>query len=124
MVRRQTRRAHRGGSQRSSQNNNSTLLQRRIDDARRLLELDRRDLEKIEDTIGSLEQDVEVLTKKMREQRPNNQVARAQIQDDLILKRRALRKEKEWRETYMDHVRTGEARLRVLLRRESSNATA
>jgi chromosome segregation ATPase len=89
---------------------------------RRLLEQDRRELEKTEDKVGSLEQDVEVLTKKINDQRPNNRAARGQLLGDLIRKRRALREERRWLENYREHVRTGEARLRVLLRRVSSNA--
>lgn len=126
-TRRAKRRAQRGGSERSGNTfrlqNGRSLIQNRIREMERLLELDRKDLEKMEDAVGSLEQDVDVLRGKMREQAPNNRAARGQLLDDLTEKQKKLREERRWRDTYRQHVEDDERRLRVL-RRSLSNATA
>lgn len=126
-TRRAKRRAQKGGSERRGNTfrlqNGRSLIQTRIEEMTRLLEADRKDLEKIEDEIGSLEQDVDVIREKMREQMPNNRAARGQLLDDLVQKQKKLREERRWRDTYRQHVEDDERRLRVL-RRSLSNATA
>lgn len=124
-TRRAKRRAQKGGAERNGSTfrlqNGRSLIQNRIREMERLLELDRKDLEKMEDAVGSLEQDVDVLRGKMREQAPNNRGARGQLLDDLTEKQKKLREERRWRDTYRQHVEDDERRLRVL-RRSLSNA--
>jgi chromosome segregation ATPase len=130
-----TRRAHRGGSRHSgtrsrsaersgNSRNPQSLLFTRIRDVSRQIENDRRELENIESKIDALSQDVEVLQKKLNEQRANNLPARKQVETDLRKKERSLDKEKEWRTAYKYHVRDGEMRLRVLLRSISTITTS
>lgn len=76
-------RSQRGGSQRAISYRERAL--------RGLIEFDRSHLRNYEQKLDTLEQDVEVLERKLSEQRQNNAPARKQIQDDMRKKKEEMR---------------------------------
>ncbi len=106
------KRGQRGGAEHSRNwKSKAEQLENSIQETRRTLEQDRKDLASIEDKIGSLEQDIEVLIRKHREHAANNKPARKQIQKNIGEKKKALLDEKEWRESYKDYIDSGRKRL-------------
>ncbi len=65
---------------------------------RGMIELDKANVESWEAKVDALHQDVEVLERKIKEQRANNAPARKQLQDDLTKKREELRVAKRFLE--------------------------